>query len=217
MKTRKILFSLSAIALSIHTIWEIACQTSLLSLWYKEHIWGNPLRVELYWLPFTWLFLGGVLLALVASLCRVGETEQPVTQYHKYGTIVLSLLSLFVSSWAIVHSVQIAGMIFPYAPAWLRIVADAACCVWLWFIVFYPVNQILPRSLRSLIWIGFGLIVLVWVLQLASGIAYLTTGHILEIRTHAFCNWLRYLVPMVLLCSYSLFLLFSTPCQNDKA
>jgi len=113
----------------MHTIWEIACQTPLLSLWYKEHIWGNPLRVELYWLPFTWLFLGGVLLTLVASLCRVGETEQPVTQYHKYGTIVLSLLSLFVSSWAIVHSVQIAGMIFPYAPAWLRIVADAACCV----------------------------------------------------------------------------------------
>ena len=48
MKTRKVLFCLSAISLTLYTVWEILRQTPLLDSWYKEHIWGNPLRVELF-------------------------------------------------------------------------------------------------------------------------------------------------------------------------
>lgn len=211
MKTRKILFCLSAISLTLYTVWEILRQTPLLDSWYKEHIWGNPLRVEIYWLPYTWLYLGGILLALAASLCCAGEETRPVTRLHKYSTIALSILSLFVTLWGIVHAVQIYGFGFLYVPTWVRIVLAVAGCAWLWLIVFRPANQQLPKSLRSLIWLGIGLISLIWVLQLASGISYLTTGHILMFRTHAFGNWLRYLVPTILLFSYSLFLLDKWP------
>ena len=211
MKTRKVLFCLSAISLTLYSVWEIIRQTPLLDSWYSEHIWGNPLRVEIYWLPYTWLYLGGILLALVASLCTVRESAQPITKLHKYSTIVLSILSLFVTIWGIVHAVQIYGFGFLYVPTWVRIVVAIAGCAWLWLIVFRPANQQLPKSLRSLIWLGIGLISLIWVLQLASGISYLTTGHILMFRTHAFGNWLRYLVPTILLCSYSLFLLDKWP------
>lgn len=205
MKTRKVLFCLSAISLTLYCVWEIIRQTPLLDSWYNEHIWGNPLRVEIYWLPYTWLYLGGILLALVASLCCVRGTAQPITRSHKYSTIVLSILSLVVTLWGIVHAVQIYGFGFLYVPTWVSIVVAVAGCAWLWLIVFRPANQQLPKSLRSLIWLGIGLISLIWVLQLASGISYLTTGHILMFRTHAFGNWLRYLVPTILLCSYSLF------------
>lgn len=210
MKIRKVLFCLSAISLTLYSVWEIIRQTPLIGPWYKEYIWGNPLRVELFWLPYTWLFLGGVLLALIAVLIRTDE-KLSVTKAHRYGTYALSVLSLFVTGWAVIHAVQVYGMGFLYAPTWLRIFMDLACCAWLWMIVIHPRNHQLPKSLRSFIAMGIGLISLLLVLQLASGVAYLTTGHILMFRTHAFGNWLRYLVPMVLLCMYSIELLDKWP------
>lgn len=120
MKTRKVLFCLSAISLTLYCVWEIIRQTPLLDSWYNEHIWGNPLRVEIYWLPYTWLYLGGILLALVASLCCVRGTAQPITRSHKYSTIVLSILSLVVTLWGVVHAVQIYGFGFLYVPTWVR-------------------------------------------------------------------------------------------------
>ena len=215
MKTRKVLFSLSAITLSLYVIWEIAKQTPLCASLYREYIWRHPLRDELYCLPYIWLFLGGVLLALIASLCCVREAAQPVTKLHKHSTIALSILTLFVTAWAIVHSVQVYGAAFLYVPAWLRIIVDVAGCAWLWLIVFRPANQQLPKSLRSLVGIGIGLIALLGVLQLTSGVAYLATGHILMFRSHASGNWLRYLIPTILLCSYSLFLLDKWPSAKQ--
>lgn len=210
MKTRKILFCLSAISLTLYSVWEIIRQTPLIGPWYKEYIWGNPIRIELFWLPYTWLFLGGVLLALVAALIRSDEHLE-ATKAQRYSTYSLSVLSLFVTGWAVVHAVQVHGTGFLYAPTWLRIFMDLACCAWLWMIVIRSCNHQLPKSLRSFIMFGIGLISLLWVLQLASGIAYLTTGHILMFRTHAFGNWLRYLVPTVLLCMYSIELLDKWP------
>lgn len=211
MKTRKVLFSLSAVALSLYAIGEIVRQTSLVTSWYIEHIWGNPLHIEIHSLLYTWLYLVSVLFALIASLRCVGEAVQPVTKLYKYSTIALSILSLFVTMWAIFHTVQVYSRGFLYAPTGLRIVVDVAGCAWLWLLVFHPANQQLPKSMRSLIWLGIGLIALVGVLQFASGVAYLTTGHILMFRTHALGNWLRYLVPTILLCPYSLFLIGKWP------
>ena len=210
MKTRKVLFCLSAISLTLYSVWEIFRQTPLLGDWYKEHIWGNPLRVELFWLPYTWLFLGGVLLALIAALIKPKE-DMPVTKAYRYSTFALTVLSLFVTGWAVIHAVQVYGFGFLYAPTALRIFIDVACCAWLWMVVFRPCSHQLPRSLRSFITLGIGLVSLLWLLQLASGIAYLTTGHILMFRTHAIGNWLRYLVPTILLCMYSIELLDKWP------
>ena len=210
MKNRKVLFCLSAISLTLYSVWEIIRQTPLLGDWYKEHIWGNPLRVELLGLPYTWLFLGGVLLALIASLIKPKE-DMPVTKAYRYSTFTLTVLSLFVTGWAVIHAVQVYRFGFLYAPTGLRIFFDVACCAWLWMVVFRPCSHQLPRSLRSIIALGIGSVSLLWFLQLSSGIAYLTTGHILMFRTHTFGNWLRYLVPTVLLCMYSIELLDKWP------
>lgn len=224
MKIRKVLFCLSAIALTLYTVWETVRLLPFFSEWYRNHIWGNPLRVELFRLPYTWLFLGGVLPALIASLVRVNE-EEAITKAYRNCTYTLSVLSLFITGCAVLHVVQVYGVGFLYVPAGLRIAIDIVGCAWLWMLVFRPSNLKLPKSLRLLIGLGIGLIGLMWVLQLSSGIAYLTTGHILMLRTHAFGNWLRYLVPTILLCSYSLFLLnkpngtmtfrMQTRCERD--
>lgn len=213
MKTRKLLFCLSAISLTLYTVWEILRQTPLLDSWYKEHIWGNPLRVELFWLPYTWLFLGGVLLALIAALVKTNGDMQ-VTKSYKYSTYALSILSLFVTGWGVVHAAQVYGVGFLYAPTGLRIFMDIACCAWLWMVVFRPCSHQLLQSLRSFIALGIVLISLLWLLQLASGIAYLTAGHILMFRSHAFGNWLRYLIPTILLCMYSIELLDKWPSKK---
>lgn len=210
MKTRKLLFCLSAISLTLYSVWEILRQTPLLDSWYKENIWGNPIRVELFWLPYTWLFLGGVLLALIAALVKT-KGDMPITKSYKYSTFALTILSLFVTGWAVVHAAQVYGVGFLYAPAGMRIFIDIACCAWLWMVVFRPCSHQLPRSLRSFIALGIVLISLLWLLQLTSGIAHLITGHILMFRTHAFGNWLRYLVPTILLCMYSIELLNKWP------
>ncbi len=216
MKTRKVLFSLSAVSLTLYTIWEIIRQIPLLDAWYKEHIWGHPLRVELFWLPYTWLFLGGVLLALIAFLLPTKE-NLPITKTHKYSTFALAILSLFVTGWALVHSVQVYGMAFFIAPTGLRIIIDLAGCAWLWMLESNPCSHPLPRCLRLFIATGAVLIGLMGILQLASGIAYLTTGHILMFRTHAIGNWLRYLVPTILLCCYSLYMFDKWPSPKPNS
>ena len=210
MTTRKILLSFSALALTIHIIWEIIRQTSWFWPWYNDTIWGNPLRVELFWLPYTWLFLGAIILAATAFLIKE-PNPQPVTKLHKFSTYALSALAFLVTGYAIIHSVKVYGADYLYAPAWLRIFMDILGCAWLWSLVARPSIPELPRSLRSIIGTGIGLIALMWVLQVTSGISYLTTGQILMFRSHAFGNWLRYIVPTILLCSYSIYLLNKWP------
>lgn len=210
MNSRKILLSLSAFALTIHIVWEILRQTSWFWPWYNDTIWGNPLRVELFWLPYTWLFLGAIILAAAAFLVKE-PNPQPVPKWHKFSTYTLSALAFFVTGYAIIHSVKVYGADYLYAPAWLRIFMDILGCAWLWTLTARPNVPELPRSLRSIIGTGIGLIVLLWLLQVTSGTSYLTTGQILMFRSHAFGSWLRYIVPTILLCSYSIFLLNKWP------
>lgn len=210
MTTRKILLSLSALALTIHIIWEIFRQTSWFWPWYNETIWGNPLRVELFWLPYTWLFLGAIILTAAAFLIK-DPHQQPVPEWHKFSTYALSAVALFITGYAIFNSVKVCGADYLYAPTWMRIAMDIIGCAWLWTLTARPNVPELPRSLRSIIGTGIGLIALLWLLQLSSGISYLTTGHILMFRSHAFGSWLRYLVPTILLCSYSIYLLNKWP------
>lgn len=210
MTTRKILLSLSAFALTIHIAWEILRQTVWFWPWYNETIWGNPLRVELFWLPYTWLFLGAIILAATAFFIRE-PNSQTIPEWHKFSTYTLSGLALFVTGYAIINSVKVYGADYLYAPAWLRILMDIIGSAWLWSLVAHPVFPELPRTLRSIIGAGIWLVAILWGLQLTSGISYLTSGHILMFRSHAFGSWLRYLVPTLLLCSYSIFLLNKWP------
>ena len=210
MTTRKILFSLSALALTVHALWEVIRQTAWFWPWYNDTIWGNPLRVELFWLPYTWLFLGAIILAASAFLVKV-PNQQPVPNWHKFSTYALSAMAFLVTGYAVIHSVKVYGADYLYASTWMRIAMDIIGCAWLWTLVARPSIPELPRSLRSIIGTGIGLIALLWLLQLSSGISYLMTGHILMFRSHAFGSWLRYMVPTVLLCSYSIFLLNKWP------
>lgn len=210
MKSRKVLFSLSAIALTIHVLWEILRQTSWFWPWYNETIWGNPLRVEIFWLPYTWLFLGAIILAAAAFLVKA-PNPQLIPEWHKFSTYALSVVALFITGYAIFNSVKVCGADYLYAPTWMRIAMDTIGCAWLWTLTARPNIPELPRSLRSIIGTGIGLIALMWLLQLSSGISYLTTGHILMFRSHAFGSWLRYIVPTILLCSYSIYLLNKWP------
>ena len=213
MKTRKILFSLSAVALTIHALWEILRVIPSFWNWYNNTIWGNPLRVELFWLPYTWLFLGAIILAAAAFLVKE-ENSQPVQEWHKFSTYALSALACLVTGYAIFNSVKVYGADYLYAPTWMRISVETIGCAWLWMMAVRPNIPELPRTLRSIIGTGIGLIALLWLLQVASGISYLSTGHILMFRSHAFGSWLRYIVPTILLCSYSIFLLNRWPSEQ---
>lgn len=212
MKTRKILFSLSAIALTLHAVWDIVRQFPFFSEWYRDCIWGHPLRIEIFWLPYTWLFLGGILLALIAVLVKAGEPE-PTSKMHRYSTYAISIAYLAITVSGAVNAIQL----YLYVPVVLRVIFDVLGCAWLLMLVFHPSNTQLPKGLRSFVWLGIGLIGMLWVLQLISGISYLTTGHIMMFHSHALGNWLRYLVPTILLCCYSLYLLDKWPSPKQSA
>ena len=211
MKTRKILFSLSAIALALHAIWDIVRQLPFFSEWYRNTIWGHPLRVEIFWLPYTWLFLGGILLALIAVLVKTDELK-PTSKVYRYSTNAISIAYLAITVSGAVNAVQP----YLYVPVVLRAIFDLSGCAWLMMLVFFPSNTQLPKGLRSLVWLGIGLIGMLWILQLISGISYLTTGHIMMFHSHALGNWLRYLVPTILLCCYSLYLLDKWPSPKQS-
>lgn len=212
MKTRKILFILSAIALALHAVWDIVRQFPFFSEWYRDCIWGHPLRIEIFWLPYTWLFLGGILLALIAVLVRTAEPK-PTSKVHRYSTYAISIAYLAITVSGAVNAIQL----YLYIPVVFRVIFDLLGCAWLMMLVFLPSNTQLPKGLRSLVWLGIGLIGMLWVLQLMSGISYLTTGHIMMFHSHALGNWLRYLVPTILLCCYSLYLLDKWPSPKQSA
>ena len=212
MKTRKILFILSAIALAVHAVWDIVRQFPFFSDWYRNCIWGHPLRVEIFWLPYAWLFLGGILLALIAILVKPDEPK-PTSKVHRYNTYAISIAYLAITVSGAVNAVQP----YLYVPVVLRAIFDLSGCAWLMMLVYHPSNTQLPKGLRSFVWLGIGLIGMLWVLQLISGISYLTIGHIMMFHSHALGNWLRYLVPTILLCCYSLYLLDKWPSPKQSA
>lgn len=211
METRKILFILSAIALALHAVWDIVRQFPFFSDWYRNCIWGHPLRIEIFWFPYAWLFLGGILLALIAVLVKTDEPK-PTSKVHRYSTYAISIAYLAITVSGAVNAIQL----FLYVPVVFRVIFDLLGCAWLMMLVFLPSNLQLLKNFRSLVWIGIGLIAMLWLLQLISGIAYLTTGHLMMFHSHALGNWLRYLVPTILLCCYSLYLLdkWPSPMQN---
>ena len=203
MKTRKTLFLLSAIALSIRLLWAIIRLTPWMQQWYLNHIWGHPVRVEIFWLPYTWLLFGGILLAAAAFLVRV-DNPQPVPKWHKFSTYALAVLSLVTLIAALAHSaVMHYGIIEVWAPTWLNMLSLIAGCALLWMLVAKPCANNVSKSLRIAIWCSIGLIVLLLLLQLISGISYITIGHIRFFHSHAFGHLLCYLIPAFLLCIYS--------------
>lgn len=212
MKTRKILFSLSAIALALHAVWDIVRQFPFFSEWYRNTIWGHPLRIEIFWLPYTWLFLGGILLALIAALIKTDEPKS-TSKMHRYSTYAISILYLVITISGVVNAIQP----YLYVSVVYRVMFDVLGCTWLMMLVYHPSNTQLPKGLRSFVWLGIGLIGMLWVLQLISGISYLTIGHIMMFHSHALGNWLRYLVPTILLCCYSLYLLDKWPSPKQCA
>ena len=82
------------------------------------------------------------------------------------------------------------------------------------FCLLILVRRMRLELTRSFIALGIVLISLLWLLQLDSGIAHLTAGHILMFRSHAFGNWLRYLIPTILPCMYSIELLDKWPSKK---
>ena len=202
MKTRKTLFLLSAIALSIRVLWDIFRLTPWMHEWYLEHIWGHPVRVDIYWLPYTWLLLGGLLLAAAAFLVRV-DNPQPVSKWHKFSTYTLAILSLVALITALVHSIRCYSPLYVWAPTWLNMLLLVAGCAWIWMLVANPCACNVSKGLRIAIWCSIGLILLLLFLQLISGLSYLIVGHIQLFHTYAFGLLLRYLIPTALLCYYS--------------
>ena len=203
MKIRKTLFLFSAIALSIRLLWGIIRLTPWMHEWYLEHIWGHPVRVEIYWLPYTWLLLGGILFAAAAFLVRV-DNPQPVPKWHKFSTYALAVLSLVTLIAALVQSaVMHYGIIEAWAPDWLNMLLLVAGCAWVWMLALNPCANNVSKGLRIAIWCSIGLIMLLLLLQLIFGVSYIVVGHIQFFHSHAIGHLLRYLIPAFLLCIYS--------------
>lgn len=213
MKTRRILFGLSAVALTLYTIWAIVNSTEMMENWFYSIPWRRPYSADLYWQPYNWLFLGSILFALVASLIKVKD-QQPVINWHKYSTYTLTLVSLVTTIWAIVYAIQIDHLQYIYAPQWLRITGVLLGSIYLWFLAFTPNGYQLSQPLRLLIYLGVGCIGLLFLFQLASGISYIVSGRILMLQTWLVGRWLRYFLPTILLCGYSMDLLGWLPSSR---
>lgn len=203
MKIRKTLFLFSAIALTIRLLWAIIRLTPWMQQWYLNHIWGHPIRVEIFWLPYTWLLLGGILLATAAFLVRV-DNPLPVPKWHKFSTYALAVLSIVTLIAALVHSaVMHYGIIEAWTPDWMNLLLLVVGCAWVWMLAVHPCTSNVSKGLRIAIWCSIGLIMLLLLLQLISGISYIVVGHIRFFHSHAIGHLLRYLIPAVLLCIYS--------------
>ena len=78
MKTRKILFSLSALGMTLYALWTIIWHMPFHQTLWMEEIWITyPMNV-LYWASYQELLFGSILFALLAFYIKV-ETPQPIT------------------------------------------------------------------------------------------------------------------------------------------
>ena len=217
MKTRKILFSLSAIGLTLcliralfghHVTYEFA-QT------YLEPILSNPIYKEIYWSSYMWVLSCSIILALAGFLIE-DNTPAIKSRWFDYYTLALTALTLITCIAALFYTP------FPYtntiwAPFWLRILMLLAVVVWLFILAKNPHWGTLSRGLRYAVIGGICLIALPLLLQSVSAIAYFSNGHILHLHSNALFTWMRYFVPAVLLLWYCVRQYHSRYCLQDTS
>ena len=218
MKTRKILFSLSAIGLTLcliralfghHVTYEFA-QT------YLEPILSNPIYKEIYWSSYMWVLSCSIILALAGFLIE-DNTPAIKSRLFRYSTITLTALTIITTIVALFTMHCYYGLRVLWAPFWLRIILLLTAIIWLIALAFTPLIGKISKELRWGVIVGICLIALPLLLQIVSAIAYFSNGHILHLHSNALFTWMRYFVPVVLLLWYCVWQYHSRYCLQDTS
>ena len=203
MKPRKILFSLSAIGLTLCLIWALFghyvpyefAQT------YLEPILNNPIYKEIYWSSYMWVLSCSIILALAGFLIE-DNTPAIKSRWFRYSTITLTALTIITTIVALFTMHWYYGLRVLWAPFWLRIILLLTAITWLFALAFTPLIGKISKELRWGVIVGICLTTLPLLLQSVSAIAYFSNGHILHLHSKALFTWMRYFIPAVLLLWY---------------
>ena len=202
--TSKVLTILSAVCMTIYTLRILIMKTIGMPTPIFEAINNAAIGREIFWSMPMWVLSIAIILAFVAFLFSNKQTAntQPSKTFHIL-TYCLTALLLLTTISAFFSMPQINGVFYLWGTLTLRIPLLLLSIVWLCMLCRESNVGALSKGLRIAIIVGTILMAVPLLLQVISGIAYLTTGHLLFLHSTAIYTWLRYLIPAILLCWYS--------------
>ena len=203
MKTTfKILTGLSAACMTIYTLRVLLMSNIGMPIF--ETMRNATIGREIYWAIPMWLMSISIILVLVAiSLPTKPTLDTQPSKHFRVLTYCLAGLLLLTIISALFNMKYLSGIPYLWGTMTLRIPLLLLSVVWLCMLCKNASIGMLSKGLRISVMVASVLMTVPLILQVISGIAYLCTGHLLFLHSGAIFTWLRYFIPTILLCRYS--------------
>ena len=148
------------------------------------------------------LLLVSIAVAAIAMMSK--RPRQKATKQFRVFTYVLAALLVLTFICTPFTSVRcFYGVMQLWPPFGWRVLLLILGIVWLWIISKQPETEPTPRAYRVALLCSIVVLAIPIVCEIASGISLLCNGHILHLHSSAIKTWIRYIVPTILLCWYS--------------
>lgn len=202
--TSKVLTILSAVGMSIYTLFMLLMQIPAMHTALYAVLRYESIGREIYWAMPMWVLSIAIILVFDAFLFSYKQVTNPIpSKPFRILTYCLTVLLLLTIISAFFSMSQIYGVFYLWGATILRIPLLIMSVVWLYMLCRETNVGVLSKGLRIAIIVSSVLMAAPLLLQVISAIAYLTTGHLLFLHSTAIYTWLRYLIPIILLCWYS--------------
>ena len=202
---------IAAIGMIVYTLTEI--------VWCLRHVFALDTLQFMQLREVLGLINIGVLLISMGlacfALCMYRPTKN-VSRTFRRLTIVLSILlaiTMLICTSPI-NLIRINGAWFFYPDFWWRILLLVMGVIWLFLLSRQGASESTPKAFRVVAICGMILLTLPVLLGLISEASYICTNKLLFLRSTCVSTWVRYIVPTVLLCWYSIAIYRSSKNNN---
>ncbi len=157
------------------------------------------------------MLIAGIALLQYRPLNRVSKT------FRIYTIVLASLLLLTILICSIpVLGIRISGVRFFFPDFGWRIVFLFMGIIWLVMLSRQEASERTSVSFRNVLYCGIIALCVPMFIEIISGVSLLCSGKILFLYSSCICSWIRYFVPTIILCWYSIALYrASKPNKNN--
>lgn len=198
----KTLSIVAAAGVSIYTIFMVGIRIA-------HTFWPRPYHFDLLQDIFfrgmcDILLISIAISAIALKSCRPLQTATKQFRVFTYIFAALLVLTFICSPFTFSTVICICGAIHFWPPFGWRMLLLILGIVWLLMISKQPETEPTPRAYRVALICGIVVLAFPILCEIASGISLLCNGHILHLNSSATWTWIRYIVPTILLCWYSI-------------
>ena len=149
------------------------------------------------------------MLAAIIIACIALYKFRPLSVSKSFRILTYILTALLVLAFmnAPFNSMCRLGILYFWPPFELRVIIMILGGIWFWYLSKQEATAATPLSFKSALVCGIIIAAIPMICEVASGISLLFSGHILYLHSSGIWSWVRYIVPTILLCWYSIVLI----------